>query len=331
MGLKKDWVYDSTVPPSLAEELCAEGFSRPVSSHFERKRAALESYSLSASGDLEFGSAFDWPRLSVASRAHELKKRMKKTYTRGRYTNSITTSYFEESPGKVFDFGGAGDVGLSGITNSGENKVPKLAQAPSLTPKPCIPDVKQELDPFAIDTVADLLLVLKKLGRPSPTLTPAPSGPSHIDIPLPSSFPAPSESELSQAMGSDNDGYDSETDDDSTASAVLQTPVESENEASGEESRIQINGDPRRTQDKVGTKDVQNLITFFPSSPLAKSSPNSTLPKQILAISDARVESLRAFAAYHTERERLLDFEIEMDGSESAAMPEGESSSSSIF
>ena len=94
------WIYDSPLPQPLADELLANGYHRGKwgsSSDFTEKHAEMEEYSISALGDMESDSTLNWPRISVATYATELKIRRKKYHAKSARSVSLGSSnYYQE-------------------------------------------------------------------------------------------------------------------------------------------------------------------------------------------------------------------------------------------
>lgn len=67
------------------------------SSDFTEKHAEMEEYSISALGDMESDSTLNWPRISVATYATELKIRRKKYHAKSARSVSLGSSnYYQE-------------------------------------------------------------------------------------------------------------------------------------------------------------------------------------------------------------------------------------------
>ena len=84
----------------MAEELSANGYDRKrcPSSDFKAKYEEMEEYSISATGDMDMELVWNWPRLSVAAFATELKLRRKKYRSKGNRSVSFgSNSYYQES------------------------------------------------------------------------------------------------------------------------------------------------------------------------------------------------------------------------------------------
>ncbi|KAI5117945.1 hypothetical protein M0805_004710 [Coniferiporia weirii] len=274
MGLKKAWIYDNTVPAALAEELSAGGCSTPIntpdgSARFMKKREELESYSLSASGDLALEGAYDWPRLSVASRAHELKTRMKKAHLKGRRSSSLASVSIGEDVRRELEYisggGGGGMLGANrrtdekGVCNTNHGGYPSYALCPA-----DVTHRRAVSEPLVIDTVADLLDYLKVSGRPSPPLVPLSSHMPPVGATISLSSASSTPNVLTLYPRGDSD-VDSGSDDESCASALLQTPTGSDGGVSESENDERLDENlkeaySKRSLSRASTKIVQNFV-----------------------------------------------------------------------
>ncbi|EJD08304.1 uncharacterized protein FOMMEDRAFT_25425 [Fomitiporia mediterranea MF3/22] len=167
MGLKKAWTYDSTMPAELAEELGFSSFQPPSPvrcSNFGEKQAALESHSLSATGDLESEGVRGWLRISVAARAHELKKRTVKTQDKSRrFTCPMPVLIIDGDAKK--ESRRPGECGFGLDTNKAGSGEASMTNSPSPPAKAAKEHKRSASEPISIKTVDDLIQHLKKIGR----------------------------------------------------------------------------------------------------------------------------------------------------------------------
>lgn len=154
-------------------------------------------------------------------------------------------------------------------------------------------------DPIVLDTVDDLLRHLERIGRLRPSLSSFSASAASASTSTPRLNP---ESEAGDIFNSQSSA-ESETEGD--CSFTSQSSIDTESIATdSDHDHDLLFGE---SEEEVA-EDVQNLLSRVPGAPSPSSSKRTSSVQERAALA-AHAASVRAFAAYHAERDRELGLE----------------------